>query len=113
MNDLSAPLTDVEYERLDDFLLSVEHDDAVLNLSEFDGFITAVVSGPNTIMPSIWMSALWGGEDNAPVWDSVENYQFIFGRDDPRHELDARPDPAAAESTRRVAVGRSTEANQA
>lgn len=79
MNDLSAPLTDVECEQLDDFLLSVEHDDAVLNLSEFDGFITAVVSGPATIMPSTWMPALWGGQDNAPVWDSLEDYQFIFG----------------------------------
>ncbi|MFQ6006761.1 MAG: UPF0149 family protein [Woeseia sp.] len=79
MNDLSTPLTDVEYEELDDFLLSVEHDDAVLNLSEFDGFITAVVSGQKTIMPSTWMPALWGGEDNAPVWQSLEDYQFIFG----------------------------------
>jgi len=79
MNDLSTPLTDVEYEELDEFLLSVEHDDAVLDLSEFDGFITAVVSGPVTIMPSTWMPALWGGEDNAPVWDSLEDYQFIFG----------------------------------
>ena len=79
MEDLSTPLTDLECEQLDDFLLSVEHDDAVLNLSEFDGFITAIVSGPNTIVPSIWMPALWGGEDNAPVWDSVEDYQFIFG----------------------------------
>ena len=78
MNDLSTPLTDVEYEELDEFLLSVEHDDAVLDLSEFDGFITAVVSGPKTIMPSAWMPALWGGEDNAPVWDSLEDYQVIF-----------------------------------
>lgn len=79
MNDLSTPLTDDEYEQLDDFLLSVEHDEAVLNLSEFDGFITAVVSGPDAIMPSTWMPALWGGEDNAPVWDSLADYQFIFG----------------------------------
>lgn len=79
MNDLLTPLTDVEYEELDDFLLSVEHDDAVLDLSEFDGFITAIVSGPQTIMPSTWLPALWGGEDNAPVWDSLADYQFIFG----------------------------------
>jgi uncharacterized protein len=79
LNDLSTALTDVELEELDDFLLSVEHDDAVLNLSEFDGFITAVVSGPEPIVPSTWMPALWGGEDNAPVWDSHEDYEFIFG----------------------------------
>jgi uncharacterized protein len=78
MNDLCAPLSDLECDELDDFLLSVEHDDAVLNLSEFDGFITAIVSGPTTIMPSDWIPALWGGEANAPVWDSLEDYQFIF-----------------------------------
>jgi uncharacterized protein len=78
MNDLCTPLTNVEYEKLGDFLLSVKHDDAILDVSEFDGFITAVVSGPQTIMPSTWMPALWGGEDNAPVWDSLEDYQFIF-----------------------------------
>lgn len=79
MNELFEPLTEAEYEQLDDFLLSVEHDDAILDLSEFDGFITAIVSGPVTIMPSTWMPALWGGEDNAPAWDSLEDYQFIFG----------------------------------
>ena len=78
MKDLSTPLSDVECGELDDFLLSVEHDDAVLDLSEFDGFITAIVSGPQTIMPSTWMPALWGGEDNAPVWDSLEDYRYIF-----------------------------------
>jgi len=79
MYDLSLPLSDIEYEELDDFLLSAEHDDAVLDLSEFDGFITAVVSGPTVIMPSTWMPALWGGEENAPAWESIEDYQFIFG----------------------------------
>lgn len=78
MNELSTPLADIEYEELDDFLLSVEHDDAVLDLSEFDGFITAIVSGPTTILPSTWMPALWGGEENAPVWDSLEDYQHIL-----------------------------------
>lgn len=79
MNDLSTPLTDAELKELDDFLLSVEHDDAVLNVSEFDGLITAIVSGPETIMPSTWMPALWGGEDNAPVWDSMEDFQHFYG----------------------------------
>lgn len=78
-NKLSEPLNDVEFEELDDLLLSVEHDDAMLNVSEFDGFVTAVVSGPDMIMPSVWVPAVWGGEDNAPVWDSMEEYQFIFG----------------------------------
>ena len=41
-NDLTAPLTDAEIEELDKFLLALGHDDAMLDISEFDGFITAV-----------------------------------------------------------------------
>lgn len=78
-NDLSTPLTNAEFEILDEFLLSLEHDDAMLDVSEFDGFITAVVSGPDMIVPSRWLSEVWGGDDNAPTWDSIEDYQRIFG----------------------------------
>lgn len=74
IEDLSTPPSEAELDELNGFLLSVEHDDAVLEVSEFDGFMTAIVSGPETIMP-----ALWGGEDNAPVWDSLEDYQRIAG----------------------------------
>ena len=77
--DLSTPLNDAEIDELDEFLLSVGHDDAILNFSEFDGFMTAIVSGPETIMPSVWIPAMWGGEDNAPMWDSVEDYQHVLG----------------------------------
>ena len=78
-DDLSNPLTDAEYHELNEFLLSLEHDDAMLDVSEFDGFITAVVSGPEMIMPSEWLPVVWGGADNAPEWASVEEYQRIFG----------------------------------
>ena len=78
-NDLSEPLNDTEFHALDEFLLSLEHDDAMLDISEFDGFITAVVSGPDMIPPSDWLPVVWGGDDNAPIWDSMEEYQQIFG----------------------------------
>jgi uncharacterized protein len=78
-DDLNTPLNEAEFEELDEFLLSLEHDDAILDTSEFDGFVTAVVSGPETIMPSTWLPVVWGGEDSAPEWTSVEEYQRIFG----------------------------------
>ena len=77
--DLSAPLTEAEFHALDEFLLALDHDDAMLDISEFDGFFTAVVSGPDMIPPSVWLPVVWGGEENAPVWDSMEDYQRIFG----------------------------------
>ena len=41
-------------------------DEGVLNLSELDGFLTAVVSGPVMVPPSHWMPQAWG--DFPPAW---------------------------------------------
>jgi hypothetical protein len=40
------PLDDAEYDELDEFLLSLESDKAIFCLSQLDGFLTAIVSGP-------------------------------------------------------------------
>lgn len=77
--DLSLPLSEAEFHELDEFLLSLNSDEAMLDMSEFDGFITAVISGPDTIMPSTWLPLVWGGDENAPEWDSLEAYERIFG----------------------------------
>ena len=78
MDDLFSPLEDWEYDELDGFLLSLEHDQAVRNLSEFDGFITALVSGPELIVPSEWLPVIWGGAENAPRLESPEAFQQVF-----------------------------------
>ena len=59
--DLSAPLDDFEYDELDGFLLALDSDRAVQNMSELDGFVTAIVSGPEYVAPSEWLPVLWGG----------------------------------------------------
>ncbi len=37
------------------------NDDSMLSLSALDGFLTAVLSGPELVSPSQWWPALWGG----------------------------------------------------
>jgi uncharacterized protein len=88
MKNLSEPLDDEELTRLDDFLLdrmddetsdriaAAGGDEGILDVSELDGFLTALVSSPNVIVPSIWLQAVWGVEE--PVWDSAEQFQDIF-----------------------------------
>ncbi|MEO7806743.1 MAG: UPF0149 family protein [Steroidobacteraceae bacterium] len=85
---LSEPLDDEELERLDEFLLDRLDDEAgdriaaaggdegILGLSELDGFLTAIVSGPSVALPSRWLPVVWGME--APTWDSAEHFQEIF-----------------------------------
>jgi len=87
--NLSTPLDDAELSQLDDFLLdrlddetsdkiaAVGGDEGILDVSELDGFLTAIVSAPNTILPSKWLDAIWGAE--APAWESAEEFQEIFG----------------------------------
>ena len=67
LND--GPLTDAEVEQLDLFLLEAEGIDEAMDLSTRDGFLTAILCGPKTIMPSEWLSWVWDMErgDDAPV----------------------------------------------
>jgi uncharacterized protein len=79
--DLSRPLGDDELDRLQSILLervgedgvTDDADEGVLGASELDGLLTAVVSGPVTIVPSRWLPAVWG--DFEPTWNSLEEYQ--------------------------------------
>ena len=87
VNTLAQPLSEQELARLDDFLLNripeseerdedPDRDEGILDVSELDGFLTAIVSGPTTIVPSQWLPAIWGEDE--PVWDSTEQFQEIF-----------------------------------
>jgi uncharacterized protein len=79
------PLTDEEILYLDCFLLERlpdddnigdEQDVGIFCVSELDGFLTAIVSGPEAIMPSTWLSAVWG--DFEHVWESPKEMETIF-----------------------------------
>ena len=84
MKDLSEPLTDEELDRLSNFLLArvpeerdeEDFDCGIIDVSELDGFLTAIVSGPNSLAPSKWLPAIWGDEE--PVWESTDEFQSVF-----------------------------------
>lgn len=68
-----------ELQELDDFLLQVELEDA-MDISTLDGFLTAIVSGPNVIPPSQWMPWVWDMErgEADPVFDDMETARRIL-----------------------------------
>ncbi len=89
MNTMNDPLSEEEMDELDRFLLYRggdaddvdaayvdDADEGVLCLSELDGFLAAVVSGPVAIAPSRWLPAVWG--DEAPRWENEEAFERIF-----------------------------------
>ena len=84
MENIFEPLDDDELEWLDHFLLYRIEEDAdcegkdegVLDLSELDGLMTAVVSGPVMVPPSHWMPQIWG--DFPPAWKNERELQHVM-----------------------------------
>lgn len=70
MQKVDGYMSNDDFKFIDDMLEKYGQDDAVLDVSELDGFLTAVVSGPDMIPPSVWMPAIWGGEEQSPEWES-------------------------------------------
>lgn len=71
-----TPLTPEELDFLDAALLDHGNDDSVLGISELDGFFTALVSGPEAVMPSTWLPELWGGVP--PTFASRDEEQAVL-----------------------------------
>jgi uncharacterized protein len=53
------PLTDVELERLSG-LLSQFGDERAMNLEQLDGFLVALICGPELVAPSEYLPVIWG-----------------------------------------------------
>ena len=60
------------FDEIDDYLEQYGSDDAILNVSELDGFFTALLSAPEMIKPSEWIPAIWGGESHTPEWPDLQ-----------------------------------------
>lgn len=76
-----GPLTDDEIRELDQFLLDAEGLEESMDISTLDGFLTAIVCGPTTIMPSEWMRWVWDMErgEGAPEFKDQAKAQRILG----------------------------------
>jgi uncharacterized protein len=77
------PLTDAELDHLDTLLLEripdaeVEGkvDEGILDISELDGFLSAIISGPRALTPSEWLPVVWGQFE--PQWESSVEAEAI------------------------------------
>ena len=48
-----------------------------MQLSDLDGFLTAVAIGPELIVPSEWLPVIWG--EGEPEFESAEEAQGVIG----------------------------------
>lgn len=64
-------------EELDRLLAEVTDEMDGMTLSEFDGLCTALVVGPEMVMPSEWLKVVWGG-DGVPEFKDEQQMQRVF-----------------------------------
>ncbi len=86
MQNLNKPLSEEELDLLDEFLLerideeaALQNPDAnegIIMLTELDGFFTAIVSGPEVVLPSQWLPVVWG--DYEPEWSSSSEFEAVM-----------------------------------
>ncbi|MGC8775618.1 MAG: UPF0149 family protein [Chlorobaculum sp.] len=74
-------LTPQEYEELEDFLLHESGLKHPMNLDALDGFMTALIIGPDTILPEEWLPYVWGaaGSGESPAFQSGKQEERITG----------------------------------
>lgn len=76
----SLPLTDAEMGELTDFLLSEATSDETMMPDCLDGLLTAIVTAPVMLSPSVWLPVVWGSsERDEPTFDSYAQMERITG----------------------------------
>jgi uncharacterized protein len=75
LHNTPESLSDSERKFIASKLLEYGNDEAVLDFSELDGFLTAIVTHTEMLPMSVWYPALWGGESRQPDWQSEEELE--------------------------------------
>ncbi|MFZ4802085.1 MAG: UPF0149 family protein, partial [Chlorobium sp.] len=72
-------ITAHELDELQDFLLSDAVPQRAMLLDTLDGFFTALVIGPGTVLPSTWLPFVWdmSGRKEEPKFETLEQAQRI------------------------------------
>jgi len=59
MSNLELALSPAELDELDNFLASPELEERSMDVSMLEGYLTAIVIGPQVVMPSHWLPWVW------------------------------------------------------
>jgi len=67
----------IDFDALDDYLMSDHAPDDCMGLSDLDGFLTGFVVEPELIPPSEWLPVIWGGAE--PELETDEEMRIVLG----------------------------------
>jgi uncharacterized protein len=84
-----------DLDALDNYLMSDLAPDDSMGLSDLDGFLTGIVTGPELILPSEWLPVIWGGGE--PQFQTEAEMRTVLGAIMGRYNeiiacLDAEPE---------------------
>lgn len=74
-----SPLSEDEFNALDQFLLYGVDTEDVMTLDMADGFLHAIAVGPTTMHPKQWLPKVWGTKEMMPPTDSIEQLNHMLG----------------------------------
>ncbi|MDP5008655.1 MAG: UPF0149 family protein [Glaciimonas sp.] len=78
--ELDEPLSDKEFDELDDFLLSDRCGDECMTMDILHGYMTALVIGPEQILLGEWLPHVWGESlKDAPKFKNDKEFERIVG----------------------------------
>jgi uncharacterized protein len=78
--DLDQPLSESEFDELDQFLVSDATPDDCMDISMLDGFLTALAVGPNLLLPNQWLPEVYGESEQEKVkWASPAQAEHMLG----------------------------------
>ena len=74
---LIEPLSDNEFDELDDLLLSDDLPEGCMDTVTLEGFLTAIAIGPVTVTPEHWLPRVFGSDPEEPIPDfpSVKDFE--------------------------------------
>jgi uncharacterized protein len=77
-DEITPALSEKEMDELDSFLMSDSTTNEVMLLDCLDGFLTAIVSGPDMPQPEEWIARVWGPTaQDAPTFASAAQSERI------------------------------------
>lgn len=79
MTNPFAPLSEDEFDELDQLLLYDVDTEESMTLDMVDGFLHALAVGPTTVPPKWWLPKIWGTKEMMPPMNSIEELNHILG----------------------------------
>ena len=77
MTNPFTPLSEEEFDELDQFLLYDVDREEVMVADIMDGFMHAIAVGPTTLHPKQWLPKIWGTQEMRPPMDSIEHLNHM------------------------------------